>query len=53
MKRHLLLLLSLLPAFCLPLIADNTPKNFDTVARACAARGMEFIIQYPLVTLDA
>lgn len=37
----------------MPLIADNTPKNFDTVARACAARGMEFIIQYPLVTLDA
>ncbi|MBO7690486.1 MAG: hypothetical protein J6T14_06635 [Clostridia bacterium] len=36
----------------MPRIADDTPKNFDHVARACAARGMEFLIQYPLVTLE-
>lgn len=40
------------PVKNMPRIADNTPKNFDRVARACAARGMEFLVQYPLVTLE-
>ena len=40
------------PVRNMPRIADDTPKNFDRVARACAARGMEFLIQYPLVTLE-
>ena len=36
----------------MPRIADNTPANFDSLTRACAARDMELIIQYPLITLD-
>lgn len=40
------------PVKNMPRIADNTLTNFDSVARACAARGIEFIIQYPFVTLD-
>ena len=35
----------------MPRIADNTPANMDKTARACAARGIEFIVQYPLITL--
>ena len=40
------------PVKGMPRIADNTPANFDSLARACAARGMELIIQYPFITLD-
>lgn len=36
----------------MPRIADNTPANMDRTARACAARGIEFIVQYPLITLS-
>lgn len=40
------------PVKGMPRIADNTEQNFDSLARACAARDMELIIQYPFVTLE-
>ena len=40
------------PVKGMPRIADNTPKNFESLSRACAARNMELIIQYPFITLD-
>lgn len=40
------------PVKGMPRIADNTPKNFDSLSRACAARDMELFIQYPFITME-